>query len=72
MVELDAVLKEMEHIKNMHDVKKVMHEIRQKGIILTPRDVTELREISRMEHLAEMKALPADKVTGVKDDSKII
>ena len=62
MVDLDNVLKEMEHIKSMRDVKKVMLEIKLKGITLPARDVTEIREIARMEQLAELKALPADKV----------
>lgn len=62
----------MEHIRNMHDVKKVMQEIRRKGIVLNRRDVTEIREISRMEHLAEIKALPADKATEIKADPNII
>lgn len=62
----------MEHIRNMHDVKKVMQEIRRQGIVLTPRDVTEIREITRMEHLAEIKALPADKTTEMKADPNII
>jgi hypothetical protein len=60
VLDIELVLKEMEHIKSMSDVKKVMQEIRQKGISLGARDLTSIREITRLEDLALAKALPAD------------
>jgi hypothetical protein len=59
VVDLDIVLKEMEHIKSMTDVKRVMQEIKQQGIQLGPRDLNDIREINRMEDLAITKSLPA-------------